>query len=527
MFIDELENEIDYDYNVSETENGALGYKTTNNALVDLNFKVASLRSSKEEVVKKEWSKAYLDEKKLSVLWLFYLRDAREGLGERRSFRIILKQMSHDNPELIKRLINLIPKYGRFDDLWVLLDTELKEDVILLVKEQLYSDMRNMIQNQPVSLLAKWLPSVNASSKETIRYAREICEALGHSEKEYRKALSSLRKYLDVVEVKMSDKDWEDIDYNTVPSQANLKYNSAFLRNDEARRRVYLARLAKGDKEVKINASTLYPHDIVHKYMKEYYGTIREHDETLEQLWKNLPNTVKECGNVLVVRDGSGSMTSEIGNTKIEALDVSTALSIYFSERSSGQFKDKFITFSSTPKLIDLSKQHTLYDKIQKCMNYDDCSNTDIEAVFNLILYTAVNNKMKQSDLPKTILIISDMEFDGSKTGREYRWSSGFNYSEKLFESISKNYHALGYELPRLVFWNVNSRTNTIPVKSGGINGLALVSGFSVNICKMVMSGNLDPFECLKEQLLSDRYKPVAEIVDACETGLQRLQQIV
>lgn len=512
MFIVELEKEIDNDYNVSETENGALGYKTTNNALLDLNFKVASLRSANEGYISKEWEKAYLDDHVMSVLWLFYLRDARQGLGERRSFRIMFKQMAHDDPALAMQLISLVPEYGRFDDLWVLLDTGLKTNVIEMVDDQLRKDIENYVAQKPISLLAKWLPSINASSKDTVKYAKIIAAGLERSESNYRKMLSLLRKYLDVVEVKMSAKEWSEIDYNKVPSQANLKYNPAFLRNDEARRMEFLSKLANGDKDVKINASTLYPHDIVTKYKYSHY------DETLEQLWKNLPDTVKECGNVLVVRDGSGSMQCNIGgNTRTTALDVSTALSIYFAERSSGQFKDKFITFSAIPTLIDLSKQGNLHDKIKKCKAYDDCSNTDIEAVFKLILDTAVNNHMKQSDLPKTVLIISDMEFDGSKSSRSYGWgwqSGGFNYSEKLFSSISKDYQAAGYELPRLVFWNVNSRTDTIPVKDSGINGLALVSGFSVNICKMVMSGKLDPFECLKEQLLSERYQPVADVLN-------------
>lgn len=367
-----------------------------------------------------------------------------------------------------------------------------------------------------ISLLAKWMCSENASSEQTKHYAKILREGLGLSSREYRKMLSTMRKYLDVVEVKMSGKNWSDINYEAVPSRANLIYNNAFLRNDEERRREYLGKLEKG--EAKINASTLFPHDILHKYTSGG-RRLPLMDATIEALWKALPNTVNGCGNTIVVADGSGSMITPVDNSSsVTALDVANALAIYFAERSSGQFKDKYITFSENPQYVDLSNCTSLHDKLQKAFGYNEVANTNIEAVFDLILTTAINNHMSQEDLPANILIISDMEFDSCAVGgrvmssqRDYWGRTYCEYADldnRLFDTITQRYANAGYKIPRLVFWNVNSRTGAIPVKENDL-GVALVSGFSVNVVKMVMSGKTDPFECLLETLNSERYAPI------------------
>jgi hypothetical protein len=333
--------------------------------------------------------------------------------------------------------------------------------------------------------------------------------------REYRKMLSKMRKYIDVVECKMSAKEWNGINYEAVPSRANLIYNNAFLRNDEERRRAYLGALEKG--EAKINASTLFPHDIVHKYGRGY-GV----DATLEGLWEALPDTVKGCGNTIVVADGSGSMTCNVGgNTGVTALDVANSLAIYFAERSSGEFKDKYITFSERPQLVDFSNAKNLRDKLTIARQHNEVANTNIEAVFDLILNTAIRNKMAQEDMPANILIVSDMEFDSCATSgtpsasrNSWGWysSSYQRPTTTLFDTIAKKYAEHGYKLPRLVFFNVNSRTSTIPVKENDL-GVALVSGFSPNTIKMIMSNKLDPYECLLEQLNTERYQAVEDAI--------------
>ena len=513
-FMNAVRQTLNNEMNVSITENGAVGFRTTGKELLDLNFAIASLRKMSDVEVAKRFKRAFCENQILAMKWLFYARDARQGCGERRLFRVVLEDLIKSNPEMVIPVINLIPEYGRYDDMWCLLDNDESAKVIYqIVDRQLKQDWENMAAKKPISLISKWMPSINASSAKTKEYGKKLCKALHMTEREYRKALSKLRKYLDVVEVKMSTKDWSDIKYEAVPSRANLIYNNAFLRNDGARRREYLGQLEKG--ETKINASTLFPHDIVHKYMTGglWGRSLKSKDATIEALWKALPDTVKDCGNTIVVADGSGSMTCRVDNNSgVTALEVANALAIYFAEHSSGQFKDKYITFSERPQFVDFRNCNTLHDKLQTALSHNEVANTNIEKVFDLILTSAVNNHMHQDDLPKNILIISDMEFDSATCCGTHTDNWGYSRrvrpSNKLFDVIAKRFADAGYMMPRLVFWNVNSRTGTIPVKENDL-GVALVSGFSVNVAKMVMSGSVDPFECLLETLNSERYAPV------------------
>ena len=492
----------------SITENGALGFSTSGRKLLDINFGVTSFRNKNDKAIEDAFANAFYENKLLAVKWLFYCRDAREGIGERRLFRVCLKWLATEQPEIAKAVFGLAPYYGRYDDMWCLLDTELKDDVIMNVSMQLDDDLENMKANKPVSLLAKWLPSPNASSRETKRLAKIIYAGLGTTERSYRKTLSELRKYLNVVEVQMSAKKWNEIDYNAVPSRANLIYNGAFLRNDEERRRAYLAALERGDDGVKINSSVNFPHDIVHKYMEGSGWCHRLKsitDTTLEQLWKVLPDFVQGQGNTICVADGSGSMTSTIGGTNVTCLDVANALAIYFAEHSDGEFKDNYITFSHRPQLVDFSQAKTLREKISIALRHSEVADTNIEAVFDLLLKTAVNKKLSQEEIPANVLILSDMEFNMA-TSRECRRNT-------LFREIEEKWNNAGYKMPRCVFWNLCSRTGTLPVNQHETFPVALVSGFSPAICKMVLSNKLDPFECLIEQLNSERYAAVEEAI--------------
>ena len=483
-FIEKLENEL----NVSTTENGALGYKTTKSALVDFNFKVSSYRNRSPKTIIREFKEVWGENKELAYKYLFFARDIREGLGERRLFRTILPTIEK---YLDENVFDLIMEFGRADDMFALKGTSLEDKMVKYIQNTLIQDTINSNECESVSLLAKWLPSPTTSSKETRELAKWLYKKMGLTEKEYRKILSGLRKYLDVTEKKMCAKQWGEIDYSKVSSQANLRYNNAFLRNDEERRRNYLSDLEKG--KTKINSSTLFPHDIVYKYRS---GS--NYDIAFEEMWKALPDYVKGNSNTLAVRDGSGSMTwNGVGRSGAKPIDVATALSIYFSERAEGQFKNKFITFSSRPELVDLSRLNSLKDKIVKCSRYNDCSNTDIAKTFDLVLDVAVNNKLKQEEIPN-LLIISDMEFNGAFCGNE----------TKLFDGIAKKWKSYGYEMPRLIFWNICSRTDTIPLTQNK-NGVVLISGFSPAIVNMVLSEKLNPYDALVEQLNKERYAKV------------------
>lgn len=513
-FMDEIDRTLDNTYNRSITENGAIGYRTTGKNLVDMNFAVSSLRNESETEIINRFEKVYLEDSLLAIKWLFYARDIREGLGERRLFKILIKSLGDSRPEVVKDLIKYIPEYGRWDDLLVFFNTYDKnkryafmnmacvDEAVSVIKQQFKSDLINMRKEKPISLLAKWLPSENASSPNTVKTAKTIAKKLGLNPTQYRKTLSKMRKYLDVIEVKMSSQEWSEIDYERVPSKANLIYKNAFLRNDNARRTEYLDALDRG--EVKINSSVAFPHDIAHRYMRSCYWDVQLNplDSTLEGMWKALPDLVKGDSSTIVVSDGSGSMLTGVScDSSTTALEVAISLAIYFAERCHGDFKDKYITFSSRPQLVDFSKAKNLRDKISTALQHSEVSNTNIEAVFDLILRTAIDNNMPQEEIPQNILIISDMEFD-SATGKY-----GYD-TTPLFKTLEEKFNKMGYHMPRLVFWNVCGRTGTIPVKENE-SGVALVSGFSPNIVKMVMSGETDPYKLLVKELMSKRYEKI------------------
>lgn len=483
------------------TENGAVAYATSGKEMLDFNFKLAGYRKASVEEIERDFGRVYYEDPLLAVKFLFWCGDIREGAGERKVFRTGLVWLAEHKPEVAKAVIPLVGEYNRFDSLLPLLDTNLRYEVSSYYKKKLKEDKRNRKMNQPASLLGKWLPSVGASSAETRRYARILCEDFGWTYEKYRKTLSKLRKYLDVVERKMSAKEWGKIDYEKVPSKANLIYNNAFLRNDENRRRKYLESLQKG--EAKINAGVLQPHEIVSKYTESggwWNNSVKDYDETLEQLWKNLPDMT--VSNTLVVRDGSGSMCSPISG-QTTCLDVATALTVYMCDHNTGGWKGKFVTFSSHPEVVDISVEETLHDKLDKISNYEDCSNTNIYATMKLILNTAVNNHIPQEEMPSLVAILSDMEFDGRR----------FNFNKTLFEDIIDEFEAAGYKMPRLCFWNINDRgEKSIPLQQNDL-GLILCSGFSVQIMKMFMSNKLDPYEILLETINSPRYDAVAEAV--------------
>ncbi|MBQ9142604.1 MAG: DUF2828 family protein [Lachnospiraceae bacterium] len=507
-FLNLMQGILQEERNVSVTENGALGYRTTGKELLDMNFAVASMRNMDEEQIVNKFVKVFYENKRLAVKWLFYASDVREGLGERRLFRILLQYLAENHAEIAEAVLHLVPEYNRWDNLWCLLDTALADDVTALVEKQLQEDMRNCLENKSVSLLAKWMPSVNASSAQTKRYARILMQKLDMNNAEYRKVLARLREYMKVIEVSMSKGEWEEIVYEHVPSKANLLYKEAFLRHDKERRETYLKSLQSG--ETTIHSQVLFPQDIVHKYYEGvgYRTQLKGTDVTLEELWKALPDYVQGDGKTLCVVDGSGSMTRVVGNTGVSCLQVAHALGIYFAERCDKELRDKFITFSMHPQFVDLSKGKTLREKLEIASAYTEVANTNIEAVFTLLLQTAVKAHLKQADMPENILILSDMEFDGcARFGGD-----NVRPDEKLFATIAKRYAQYGYKLPRLVFWNIAGRTGTIPVKENPL-GVALVSGFSPAAMKLVLSNRTDPFECLLEELNSERYDAVEEAI--------------
>jgi len=508
-FMQNIKNVLNNEYNTSVTENGAVGYRTSGKALLDLNFAVSSFRNASPKEIVAQFVKAYYEDSKLAVRWLFYAGDVREGLGERRLFKTIMIYLAQNHMELARALMPLIPEYSRWDMVVALMDSPLADEAVEMIQRQLQEDGINKEKGASISLCAKWLPSENASADHTKQMARRLAKRLSMTSRQYRRMLSAYRQYLDVVEVKMSSRRWADINYEAVPSRANLVYNTAFLQNDEERRRAFLGAVKKGEKA--IHAGVLYPYDIVHSYMdfkRPGWVYVKPVDDTLEELWKALPEYVQGAGNTLCIADGSGSMWTKVGNTGVSCLEVADAIAIYFSERCTGQFQDTYITFSQTPQFVDLSKGKTLFDKLSIAIHYNEAANTNIEAVFDLILDTAVKYHMPQKDLPSNLLILSDMEFDMATVS--YVNGRAVWPDAKLFDTFSQKYAAHGYRLPRLVFWNICSRTKTIPLRENAL-GVALVSGFSPTITKMVLGNELDPYKVLVEQLMMPRYDAVEQ----------------
>ena len=526
--MDEYRQTLEQAKNLQRTENGAIGYSTTGNVLVDLNFTVPSNHNNVSlEDIHKFWASLEGD-LVTTVKWLFYLRDVREGLGERDSFvNLYITLYNYDQDDAIK-VLPLIPEYGRWKDVIDLLerskdDTPLADAIYYLISKQLKEDVINLSEGKSVSLLAKWMPSINASKKSR-RIAIRLEKHLGFISMGYRKVLSALRKYIDVTEVKTCGGDWDKVDYNKVSSNANSRYLNAFMKHDPERRKKYLEELAKPTPVGAVmHASNLYPHEVYAKYNingrpRNIKGTWRSDepavaDPGIEALWNNLKN-IPSTGNTMVVCDGSGSMESRINGSSVMAIDVARALGVFFAERCEGEFHNKLIEFSSYPEFIDLTKCESLADKYNVMCMHDDCSNTNLEKVFDLLLKTTVEHKLPQDELPQRILIVSDMEFD--KAGEFTTAYDGSGYDRvmeqyrTLFDTIKMRWASKGYTMPEMVFWNVNSRTKTIPVTSNEV-GVKLVSGFSVNNVKLILSGEIDPWTSLKSVLDSERYLAVED----------------
>lgn len=487
------------------TTNGAISYKTTGSALLDLNNSVPLLRNKAIEYLSSGnlialdtiyslFKKSIQEDANYTIKWLMYLRDINGGLGERSSYRLILTEIANNVPELIFALLQTkqLQVLGRFDDLVYVWDTTTnkssKDYILSCLKYQLSEDILHDKKGESVSLLAKWLPSENTTSRKTRQLATRFRKALEMSSKSYRRVLSTLRKNIDVVERKMSSNQWGEINYQGVTSKANLIYRNAFMKHDEERRTKYLEDLSNGD--VKINAGKMYLYDITSKYSNMLHRGVV--DDTLEALW-NAQEVPKDYNDILVVRDGSGSMTTSAFGTSVSVLDIADALTIYTSQHNKSEYyKDKFITFSSSPKVVDLSGCSTLYTKLSRLKDYDDWSTTNVERVFDLILETSVKNKVDAKDLPSTVLVVSDMQFNSAM-------GTNFN-NDTLFEKIANKFEAHGYKLPKLVFWNVASYNDTVPLQKND-NGLVIMSGFSKNNIDMILHDNLDPLEVLKAEL--------------------------
>ena len=471
--------------NITVTENDATTFKSTESKVLDLFSMGGSLRTRTPEEIEKMVSLALAEDKLLAIKCLFYIRDCRGGAGERRTFREGLKVLSRYYPEDAIKLLDmgLIERFGRWDDIFYL---DENVDISRKLSNQLALDVNS---DRP-SLLCKWLPSENAGKKSR-DLARKIRKSLNYNSKKYRKILTALRAKIDIIESQISRNKWKTVDYSKITSKNSLKYKKAFIKHDKERYEKFLESVEKG--EAKINTKTLFPYEIVREAKKE-------NNKTLDLLWNNLPDYTNGNDRALVVADVSGSMTIDIKG--MSPIDISISLAIYFAERNKGIFKNKFITFSGNPHLQEITGS-TLNQKIKNLENAEWEMNTNVQAVFELILNTAINNSVPKKELPGTIYIISDMEFDSCIDGAGFPSSNG-TVEKTNYERIRERYTECGYEMPLLVFWNVSSHQNNVPVTQNQ-PGVILVSGASPTIFKMVMKKD-SPYEFMLSVLNSQRY---------------------
>ena len=485
--------------NKTTTQNGAQTYLSTGSDCLDLFATIGALRSASDSEIRERFARAYFENKDLAMKILFFARDARGGLGERRVFRTILSWLAINEPQSVIKNISYISEYGRYDDLLCLLGTRCEKETLDLISNQITEDLTNLLENKNVSLLAKWMPSINASSAQTIQKARVIANAMGISARYYRQMLSTLREYIGILENNLRMRDYS-FDYEKQPSRAMFKYRGAFARNDSARYWKFVEDVAAGKKQ--LHTDHVMPYELVEPYLgfSWSYGYDKmvmtdEQKAILNATWNALPDYGGD-EDILPVIDTSGSMY-DIFCTPMPAA-VALSLGLYFAQRNKGMFRNHFIEFSRNAQLIEI-KGETFADKLQYVSTFSEVANTNIEVVFDLILNTAINNNLGQKDLPSKLVFISDMEFDECTD----------NADMTNFENAKAKFEAHGLKLPQIVFWNVYSSSRQQPVTQNA-QGVILVSGVTPRIFEMVAGDHLDPYAFMMEVVGSERYERIA-----------------
>lgn len=514
-FINGLQNASNFTY----TENGAVTHKTTKSNLLDMFAMGAAMRTRSDEDVIVMFQKAYAENPVYALKCLFYIRDVRGGQGERRFFRTVMKHMARTETAAVMRNLKHIPEFGRWDDLYVFVGTPLEKEAFAFMKEQLALD----VTCKTPSLLAKWLKSENTSSQKSRELANKTRVAFGMNHKQYRKTLSVLRERINIVERLMSENRWDEIEFDKIPSRAGMIYKNAFARHDIERMKKdpqvqSYADFAK-DTTKKVNAKALYPYECVAEAMKAmrggygWYGrdTGVALDDTnrlmVNKYWDNLADYFNGATfNGMAIVDTSGSMC---GSDAAAPINVAISIGMYCAEKAKGPYANNFITFSSNPTFVEIEGVD-FCDKVVRMSRADWGGSTNVEAAFDMMLDVAVKNHLSQSDIPENLIIISDMEFNSCVTSGARstdRWG-GYGYgrssvNDTLFEAMAKKWRAHGYDMPHLIFWNVQARQNNIPMIGNG--NVSYVSGMSPSIFETIMSGKTG-YDLMMEKLNTERY---------------------
>lgn len=474
----------------TRTENGAVALNTTGDARLDFFGTVGSLRTAEKERITRLFAEAWKADPLFATKIVFYARDVRGGLGERQTFRTLLQYMAEYHPEALRANMDLIGVYGRYDDMYCLIGTPLEDEMWAAMKKQFEEDRQNLQVGNAVSLLAKWIKTADASSKNTRKLGILTARKLGYSVYDFKRLVRAMRKRIGVVEALMSAGRWEEIRYSAVPSRAMMIYRNAFLRHDEERFGEFIQKAAAGKETV--HSAALYPYDIVEKVMHMNWDECRvTEDAALEAQWRQLPDYVKAGTNALVIADTSGSMYGR-------PIATSVGLAVYFAERNTGAYHNMFMSFSGTSRIQTL-KGETLAQKIEGIDMNDWQRNTNLRAAFEKILKIAEENHVPCEDMPKSLIVISDMEID-------YCGDQDWTFYEKMAQRFRDD----GYRIPNIVFWNVASRHDVFHADRTR-KGVQLVSGQSAAVFHQVMECvGLGSVEAMEKIINSERYAAIA-----------------
>ena len=466
----------------TRTENGAVALNTTGNACLDLFGTIGALRDANYVRIGEMFAEAYKEDPLFATKIAFYARDIREGLGERRVFRTIIGYLAYNHPGALIPNLDLIGVFGRYDDLYCLIGTPVEDDMWAAMKKQFEEDVKNLHEGNAVSLLAKWIKTADASSERTRKLGILTAQKLGYPVYNFKRIVRALRKRIGVVESLMSAGRWDEIQYSVVPSRAMMIYRKAFMKHDTARFAEYTAKAVTG--EEKINSSTLYPYDLLEKIWT--WREVRE-DAAVEAQWRQLPNYVEPGTNAIVIADTSGSMMGR-------PICTSVGLAIYFAERNVGAYHNMWMSFSANPK-IHVLKGDTLAQKIETLNKSDWGMNTDLKAAFNLVLNIAEKNDVPPEEMPKSLIVISDMEIDACG-----------NRDWTFYDKMAHKFEKRGYQIPNIIFWNVDSRHDVFHADSKR-KGVQLCSGQSTTVFKQMLSCiGMTPVEAMQKVINSERY---------------------
>ena len=464
-------NAISNTSTMTRTENGDLTYSTTQNACLDLFGKVNAIRGQGYQRTVNLFSPAYKEDPELASRIMLWSRDIREGAGERQTFKDVLLWLELNDTERLVRILPKVPEMGRFSDLFVFKTKKIKEMVYEIFAEGLRS--KN-------GLASKWAPREGSKNKE---FAYELMQYLKLSPRDYRKMIVAAS---DTVEQKMTAKNWDEINFSHVPSVASARYSKAFWKHQTERYQEFVQKAVKG--EVKINTSALFPYDVVKRGVN---------GQTANALWNQLPDYVPEGVSFLPMIDTSASMNSPVGTSGVSCMDVSVSMGIYLAERNKSAFKGLGLTFNSIPKWITVPKTDDIMMKMNHVRGASWGGSTNLDSAMESIVDLAIQNRVAKEDMPAYLIVISDMEFD---------YGQGYGAKNQTASDRTKaRFASAGYEVPTLVWWNVQSRGMSTPVRSNA-TGEILVSGLSATITKTVLSGKQNPMDAMLETVMVDRY---------------------